>query len=160
MRLNQRGITLVELLAALALVSIIAIGAWTALSIGLKHSAVETNKTSMQQDANLIVSKLTNAHRKSDMYKLKFESNQLILSTCNYSSSAVLTCLPYQRVNEQNYNYSGTSINGTVFMEEAAFSEITIQPKNSHTKLQLKIKSGNSTITVNTSLTRILTSMK
>lgn len=160
MKLNQKGITLVELLAALTLVALIAAGAWTVLSIGLKHSAVEINKTVMQQDANLIISKLTSTHQKSDMYKIKFENEQLMFAACTISSPTLTTCKPYERIVEQDYNYTSTTINGSIFTKGTPFSEITIKPKKHHTKLDLVIRTGKSTITINTSLTRILTNLK
>ena len=71
---NSNGISLVELIAALALVSMVAILIMTTLGIGFKHSIAESNKTSTQQEANLIVSKLLNEHRKGECYYIKGDS--------------------------------------------------------------------------------------
>lgn len=159
MKLNQKGITLVELIVALALVSIIAGIAWTALSIGFKHTAVETNKTSLQQDANLIVTALSNAHRRNDFYELKFDSTgQLVIGTCG-DTELCPDNLTYKRVIDTKYDYTGTTINNSVY-NGTAFSEVVVEPKKNHTHLVLKLKSANNTVTVKTTLTRIITGMK
>ncbi|ETP68895.1 hypothetical protein G159_10065 [Planococcus glaciei CHR43] len=168
MKLNQKGITLVELIAALALVSIIAGIAWTALSIGFKHTAVETNKTSLQQDANLIVTTLTNAHRRNDSYSLAFDSNkQLTIKTCE-DIAACPAGSTYTRVIDTQYIYKNTKINNAVYdgttlkdaVTGAILTEVVVEPEKNHTNLVLNIKSANNTVTVKTTLTRIITGMK
>ncbi|AIY05151.1 hypothetical protein Plano_1186 [Planococcus sp. PAMC 21323] len=154
MRNNEKGITMIELLAALVLVSIVVAGAWTAMTIGFKHSVVETTKTHIQQDANLIVSKLSANHRQSESYKLKFENGQLMLKTCTTET----TCSTYQRVIDQNYDYNGTSINGKSYTG-STFSEVTIYPKKQHNPVKLKLTSGKTSISIDTVLTRIITGM-
>lgn len=159
MKLDQKGITLVELIAALAIVSIIAGIAWTALSIGFKHTAVETNKTTLQQDANLIVTTLSNVHRRNDFYSLKFDSaGQMIIGTCEDATLCPAN-LTYKRVIDSKYDYTGTTINNSVY-NGTAFTEMIVEPKKNHTNLVLKMKSANNTVTVKTTLTRIITGMK
>lgn len=159
MKLNQKGITLVELIVALAIVAIIAGIAWTALSIGFKHTAVETNKTSLQQDANLIVTALSNSHRRNDFYSLKFDvDKQLMIGTCEDATLCPAN-LTYKRVIDSKYDYTGTTINNAVY-NGTAFSEVIVEPKKNHTQLVLKLKSANNTVTVKTTLTRIITGMK
>ncbi|MDQ0429921.1 prepilin-type N-terminal cleavage/methylation domain-containing protein [Planomicrobium stackebrandtii] len=153
MKINEKGITIIELLAALALVSIIAVAAWTAMSIGFKHSVVETSKTHIQQDANLIIVELSNAHRKSDSYSVKFENGQLVLKTCDETG-----CAPFERVIDKNYDYNGTSINGVVYTG-TVFAEQIILPKEQHHPVNLKLTSGKNSISIDTVLTRIITGM-
>lgn len=145
---------MIELLAALALVAIIAAAAWTAMSIGFKHSVVESSKTHIQQDANLITAKLSNAHRKSDSYSVKFENEQLVLKTCFDETG----CGPFVRVIDKNYDYKDTAINGTVYTG-TSFDEQTILPKQQHNSINLKLTSGKNSISIDTVLTRIITGM-
>ncbi|MGH2318269.1 PilW family protein [Planococcus sp. SE5232] len=156
MKLNQKGVTLVELLAGLVLVSIIASIAWTTLSIAFKHSAVETSKTQLQQEANLVVTKLTNKHRKNDYYYLRTSGAIPEIKTCNDSGAAIV-CEGFMNLTDTNYLYSGT-INGIEFANWD--SSTKIDPKNKHVDLVLKvadpIKSTRS-VEVKTTLTRILT---
>jgi type II secretory pathway pseudopilin PulG len=158
-RLNQKGITLVELLAALVLILLVAGIAWTALSIGFKHSAVETNKTNLQQDANLIVASLSREHRSNEKYSLSFDANkQLVIKTCKTIDSCPASAA-YTRVIDYNYDYTGTTINGAVY-DGGSFTEVVVEPEKKHTVLMLKLKLSNNTVTVNTTLTRIITGMK
>lgn len=152
MKIGEKGITMIELLAALVLVAVIAAAAWTAMSIGFKHSVVESSKTHIQQDANLITAKLSTAHRQSDSYSVKFENEQLVLKTCFDGEG----CGSYERVSGQNYDFSGTSINGTVYTG-AAFAELTILPKEQHNPINLKMTLGKTSISIDTVLTRIIT---
>lgn len=158
MSLNQKGVTLVELIAALALVSIIAVAAWSALTIGMKHGAAETSKTMLQQDANLIITSLSAEHRGNDAYYIGFTGGKLEISTCNENdSTGVLDCEPFSRISDNSYLYSG-SINGTDF---SAWSSATlIEPKKQHVNFILKVADPIKTaraVDVKTSLTRIIT---
>ncbi|MDX1700671.1 MAG: type II secretion system protein [Melioribacteraceae bacterium] len=74
-RLNEKGITLVELIAALALVSMVGVLIMTTMGIGFKYSIAESNKTSTQQEANIIVQKILNKHRLGKCYKVTIEED-------------------------------------------------------------------------------------
>ncbi|QKX51717.1 prepilin-type N-terminal cleavage/methylation domain-containing protein [Planococcus glaciei] len=158
MKLNQKGVTLVELLAALVLVSIVATIAWTALSIGFKHTAAETSKTQLQQDANLIVTKLTNEHRRNDYYYLQMNAGHLEIKTCNdQTSPAIAPCGTFVRLTDANFKYTGT-INGIQFASWNAATKI--DPKNKHVELVLNVADPvkpTRSVEVKTTLTRILT---
>lgn len=154
---NQKGITLVEVLAALTLVSIVVTIAWTALSIGMKHTAAETSKTQLQQEANLVVTKLTNEHRKNDTYQLRFVSGVLEIKTCNEEEDLSITCSEFSSLMENNYVYNGT-INGVAFISWNPDNEVL--PKEEHVEFQLTVKDPvkqSRAVTIKTTLTRILT---
>lgn len=158
MRLEQKGITLVELLAVLALVSIIAVGAWTALTIGMKHGAAETSKTMLQQDANLVISKISAAHRLNDYYYFQFVGGNLEISPCNDNEvTGEIDCKPFSKLTTNSYLYSG-SINGTDF---SAWNNLTlIEPKKQHVTFVLNVADPIKTareVNIETSLTRIIT---
>ena len=154
---NQRGATLVELIAALALVSIIAAIAWTALATGFKHTAVETSKTQLQQEANLVVTRITNEHRRNDSYYLRMNAGHLEINTCNEGAAAAITCAGFKSLMDNNYLYTG-SINGVDFISWNPAQ--VIDPKKSHVNFSLKVadpaKPARS-VGVQTTLTRILT---
>ena len=158
MNLNQKGITLVEVLAALLLVSVIAVVAWTTLTIGFKHAAVETEKTEIQQDANLIISTLTGVHRRSASYSLIFEANKLKINSC----TDAVTCR--DTVIEESYDFTGTMVNNVLVDSYDGSPDVfsNLEPKKNHTTLKLVLTDLNNpknTLTVETTLTRILTGM-
>ncbi|MGO1058944.1 prepilin-type N-terminal cleavage/methylation domain-containing protein [Planococcus sp. FY231025] len=153
---NQKGISLVEVLAALALVATIAAIAWTALSIGFKHTAVETEKTKLQQSANLIMTTLTNEHRRSEKYSLLFEGNQLKINSCDKTGACSVTTI------DQTYDYTGTVVNTTVIdSHDSVVDEVLdLKPKAAHTKITLvltDLNNPNNKVTLDTKLTRIIT---
>lgn len=154
-RQNQKGVSFVEVLASITLVSIIAVIGWTVLSTGSQHSMTETGKTHIQQDANLILTTLSNEHRKSDAYYIKFQSNEIEVKTCKES-----ICGSFQKITTHQYDYTGT-INGIDF---SAWDETTkLEPEKSHVDVFLTVTDANNTaktVSVATTLTRILTSSK
>lgn len=70
---NEKGITLVELLAVLVLVSLVTTIIITTFSIAHRHNVTETKKLKLQQEANYIISAVLQKHRdkKTDCYVLK-----------------------------------------------------------------------------------------
>ena len=148
---DERGATLVELIAALALVAAIAAIAWTALTLGARHTAVETSKTILQQDANLIISMLSAEHRANDSYTLRIDdaTQQLWIQLCQADTG----CGPFERLLEKDLSYRGTSIDGEIYTGSGNL-EKTIEPEKEHLELTLVLEDA---VTVNTTLTRLIT---
>ncbi|WKA56242.1 prepilin-type N-terminal cleavage/methylation domain-containing protein [Planococcus shixiaomingii] len=158
MKLNQKGITLIELLASLALVSIIAAIAWTALTTGFKHTAAETSKTQLQQEANLVITRITNEHRKNDHYYLQMYAGKLEIKTCKDVPPSSVTCGGFVKLTDGNYSYSG-SINGIDF--SSWDKTVKIDPKKTNVNFILKVADPakpTRSVEIHTTLTRILTS--
>jgi len=109
---NTKGITLVELIAALALVTIVAILIMTTLSIGIQRSVLEGEKTRIQQDANLMVTKLLDIHQKGDCYQLEITPNKDLV-VISYNNSTKTACgsetTQSEPINNQNYDISTTN---------------------------------------------------
>jgi len=68
---NQRGITLIELLAALGILSFVGIVIWSIFFQGLHFSQKESTKNIMQQDANIVIANLTKIHQTASQYEIK-----------------------------------------------------------------------------------------
>ena len=156
LKLNQKGISLVELIAGLALVSIIAIIAWTTITIGMRHGAAETNKTIMQQEMNLMVSSLMAAHRGNEKYSIIFEGDHLKIDSCDSTGICSVRAIG------SKYNFSGSIVNGTTIDTSAGtpVSFVDLMPEKEHTKITLKItdlSNANRTLTIETTLSRLLT---
>lgn len=74
--MNERGITLVELLAALALFGVISVLIWNFFFQALNFNEREVTKNQLQQEANLIVNTIQQLHTKSTI-------NSITSSTSN-----------------------------------------------------------------------------
>lgn len=93
---NEKGVTLVELLAVLVLVSMICTIILTSLFIATKYNITETKKLKMQQEANYIITKVLQEHRKdTDCYNLQVvdesgkpvaKGSKIIFSDCSDTS--------------------------------------------------------------------------
>lgn len=147
-RLDEKGISLIEVMAALILVSIIAGAAWTALSIGMKYTTVETSKTEIQQDANIIIAKLSAVHRQSEKYLIKIESEQMMISTLD---GAVWK--DFEVLLDKKYDFTGTIIDGN----DSLTIPMEIEPKKEHTEIDLKLNKNGRSLDIQTTLTRIRT---
>lgn len=147
-RLDEKGISLVEILAALLLVSVIVAAAWTALTIGMKHTAVETSKTEIQQDANIIISKLSAVHRQSERVNIKFQNNLMWVQTCTQT-----VCNGFETVLDKEYDFTGSIINGNADLTV----ESMIEPKKNHANIYLNLNKNGRSLSIQTTLTRIRT---
>ncbi|BAQ11593.1 hypothetical protein OXB_3124 [Bacillus sp. OxB-1] len=80
---NEKGITLVELLASLALLSMVVILIWTTFFITARYNIAETTKLQLQQEANYILTTIQQQHRYKECYNLKVEGQRLVLEDCD-----------------------------------------------------------------------------
>lgn len=67
---NGRGLTLVEVLASLAILSFVGLLIWQVFFQGLDYSARAVSKNQMQQEANIFSAKLTRIHQTSTVYEV------------------------------------------------------------------------------------------
>ena len=123
---NQKGITLVELLAALLLASVVIVIIMTSFSIGIKHNASESKKVLLQQEANLILATITNKHRAGDCYNLTVKNKKLFLLTCGGDEDGSVT----NNLFEYQINTHGFS--GNPKKEDLTLELIVIDPENDH----------------------------
>ena len=182
MKLNQKGASLIELIATLALVASVAVIAWTALTIGIQHNAIEMSKTQLQQETNLLITTMSNKHRKSDSYFLRTHNGQLQIKTC---SSAECFENEFSNIIEKELIYCGIFNNRKIESDPQACNEIAdshgaldeimgseisqwsescrIEPDKEHLAIEMIIadsKNFKNYISLNTTLTRVLTGEK
>jgi len=108
---NSKGISLVELIAALALVSMVGVLIMTTLGIGFKHSIAESNNTSTQQEANLIVAKLLKEHRIGNCYFIKGDSLGIKIAPTLCSSTTQPASNLFKSVSDPRFIVTMTSAN-------------------------------------------------
>lgn len=80
---NQRGLSLVELLAVLAILSFLGTIIWSVFFQGYNFSKRAVTKNMLQQDANLIVTNLTKIHQTSEQYTISTTSSITNAPGCN-----------------------------------------------------------------------------
>ncbi|NYF25031.1 type II secretion system protein J [Sporosarcina sp. JAI121] len=81
-KVDERGITLVELLATIVLVSIVMVLIWNTISISMKYNLAETKKLHLQQEANYIITEIQRIHRQCDSYQLTITGSEVSMKKC------------------------------------------------------------------------------
>jgi len=134
---NESGITLVELLATLSLLSIVVVLIWTTFFITTKHNVTETSKLRLQQEANYILTEIQQQHRHLDCYELEIEENKIKLLNCEEPSALI-------KVISSGYKY-GVYSSSQIYpkKEDLPFTLIISDPINNKQK-----------VTVETTITR------
>jgi prepilin-type N-terminal cleavage/methylation domain-containing protein len=74
---NEKGITLIELLAVLALFSIILMIMYSSVSNSFIFNKKTFDHLSLRQHTNLILAQLTTIHQSNNQYELKYESGKI-----------------------------------------------------------------------------------
>ncbi|MGM0854968.1 MAG: type II secretion system protein [Bacillota bacterium] len=68
---NERGLTLVEVLVTLTILSIIGAVVWNVFYQGINYTKKAVSQNSIQQEANILTMKLTRIHQTSESYELE-----------------------------------------------------------------------------------------
>lgn len=133
---NERGVTLLELLATLALFSIFAVIIWSFFFHSIKFNDIEISKNHLQQEANLIVNTLQQVHTKSTGYKISTNTSNSSLTIENNQ-----TVITFDKKNVQ-YSIEGSEIlpNGDyhlfLTLTSAQNSSVRFQTETTFSKLR------------------------
>ncbi|MEH7255815.1 prepilin-type N-terminal cleavage/methylation domain-containing protein, partial [Neobacillus niacini] len=84
---TQRGITLIEVLVTLAILSFIGITVWNVFFQGYNFSQKSITKNTIQQEANLVITNLTNIHQTSKQYEIQSAACQITVNITNNDNS-------------------------------------------------------------------------
>ena len=74
-RLNEKGLTLVELLAGIVILAIISVCLWSIFHNSMNHNNREVSKNQLQQEANIIINTIQNLHTKHKITQLVVDEN-------------------------------------------------------------------------------------
>jgi len=72
---NEKGVTLIELLAAITIFGIFSTIIWAFFFQSFQANNVEMTKNSLQQEANLIINTLQEVHRNSESYLIQIDAD-------------------------------------------------------------------------------------
>ena len=85
---NEKGLTLLEVLVTLVIVSFIGIIIWSVFNSGIKYSNNEISKNQMQQEANIILTTLTKIHQKATSYSIVSDGSCSITVNANINNKS------------------------------------------------------------------------
>lgn len=131
---NNGGITLIELLATMAIFSIVSILIYGVLINGMNYSEKSKDNVSRQQEMNILVTTITKAHETYAMYDIVVDqspdANRIQLIGKDVSGTVVNTV----EISNENFVYSLVNSQGST---EVPFSTTTTV--NSSQPLYIKI---------------------
>ncbi|MCM3692242.1 type II secretion system protein [Neobacillus niacini] len=88
MKKDERGLTLIEVIVTLAILSIVSVIIWSVFFQGYKHSQKSISKNSIIQETNLLVTNLKKVHQTSDQYVIDISTNcKIVVTPKNYNSN-------------------------------------------------------------------------
>lgn len=122
MKKNQSGMTLVEVLATLILLSLIGTLIWTTFFTSAKYNIKETTKLHLQQEANYIITKIQQQHRQLDCYQLEITEDAVELFDCENPKMLIETI-------SSDYKY-----------ESVALQKVEPKLKSGDLRLKLTVK--------------------
>lgn len=85
---QQSGFSLVETLVIIVLLSIVSLITWNIFFQGSNYTNKAVSKNQLQQEANIIISKLTKIHLQSDTYKVHIDDCKF---TIEATSKGIIT---------------------------------------------------------------------
>ncbi|WP_064093112.1 type II secretion system protein [Rossellomorea aquimaris] len=80
---NERGLTLIELLVTLTILSVVSVVIWNVFFQGINYSKKASSQNIIQQESNILTMKLTKIHQTSKSYELKSTNCKI---TVDYTS--------------------------------------------------------------------------
>lgn len=101
---NEKGISLVEVLAALLISSIVAGIIYTMVILSMNYNNVEATKTSLQQEANYIVTEIQRIHRQCESYTLSITTDNVEIKDCIISRDGSVDNL--NKIISNKYQYA------------------------------------------------------
>lgn len=141
-KLNQYGITLIELLLTVAILSIVGGIVWGIFFQGVKYSNDAVTINQMQQESNIIITKLKEIHQTSEEYTIQSNNGIITVTyTDKFGSTQVII------FENSNFDLASTQVNKTKPKEtDTLFTVIVTDKKsdNSHSTSTLlyRLKGG------------------
>lgn len=91
---SQRGVTLVEILAAIVIVGFLTVIIWRFFFQTIDYNSYAVTEQTLQQEANLILATLQAEHTRNTINKLAIESNAVVIYTGETNARREITKRP------------------------------------------------------------------
>ena len=135
---NEKGVTLIELLAALVIFGIFSTIIWAFFFQSFQANNVEMTKNSLQQEANLIINTLQEVHRNSESYLVVIDADFKTLEITPDSEASYL-------FNKSGVLYEISSTNSfksgdRIYPNNFDFPMTLILTSSENNNLQIKIQ--------------------
>lgn len=118
----------------------------TAFSIGAKHNVSASDTVRLQQEANLIIAKISAKHRTGECYNIKETSGKLYF--VSYKPGTAIPC---------SEELTKSAITDNLYEYKVETNEFLGNPKKCDLKLELTVKSGTREVVLNSTISRIKT---
>jgi prepilin-type N-terminal cleavage/methylation domain-containing protein len=146
---DERGLTLIEVLVALAILSFLSVIIWSFFFQGYKFSQKAISKNMMIQETNILITNLTKIHQTIEKYAIKSEN-------CNIKITNLKTTPPQ----EQIFDYPSICFDLLEINNVKGAGPITIEPNKNGNDISLKIstrdkKNPDNSIIIDTFLYRV-----
>lgn len=151
MKNNQRGMTLVEVLATLVLLSLVTGVIWSTISIATKFNVAETSTLQLQKESNYIIAELQRIHRQCDSYTININEDFIEVSECKNKKQEDLS--EYNEIVSIGYKYRPSLSKLVVPAEE----DLTINELTVMDTLDIEGERSNRKVTVTTVISRYIT---
>lgn len=129
--INQAGLTLIEVLATITILSIVSVTIYSVISNGLRYSSQAEDTVLIQQETNYIITLLKEQHENSDAYKVTIDKDGQTLIINEGLPNEIDATNPkyeYQLCDEESYSCGG-------FEKNTSFIK-TIHPKDTVEKVE------------------------
>lgn len=103
---NENGITLIELLAVIAILSFLIVIAYNVLLSGINDSTKITDDVSLQEEMNYILTSISNMHHSQNSYSIIMDANPNATTIKLQSKDASGAILKEIDINNNNYTYT------------------------------------------------------
>ncbi|MBR7554439.1 PilW family protein [Allobacillus sp. GCM10007491] len=129
---NQKGITLVELLAGLVLFFLVSTLIFSIATQAIENYRQTETRSIAQQEANLFINHLISVHRTADFYTLTRNDDSSYLVTRNGEDSFTISTTPYRIDVSLNHTalQQGESIQINLSTQQSVPLQVTVVPLN------------------------------
>jgi prepilin-type N-terminal cleavage/methylation domain-containing protein len=149
LRRGERGLTLIEVLVTLTILSVLSVTTWSIFFQGYNFSQKAISKNLMLQEMTILITDLTKVHQKTEKYDIKSEN-------CDIKITNLKTTPPQ----EQIFDHPNICFNLLEINNVQSAGPVTIEPNKNGNDVSLKFsasdkKNPDNNIIINTFLYRV-----